>query len=53
MLAIIVLFYSELSVMLFNAQEPLVLDGFSAIIMGTMSDMLVNKFVGAARKNER
>lgn len=50
-LVVIVLFYGELSVALFNASTPLVLDGFSAIIMGAQSDMLVGKMVGLTRKN--
>ena len=52
-LAIIVIFYGKLSVLFFNAEAPLALDGFSAVIMGAQSDMLVNKIVGLARKNSK
>ena len=51
-LAVVVIFYGELSMVLFNSEVPLVLDGLSAIIMGTQSDVNVNKFVGLARNGK-
>ncbi len=51
-LAVVVIFYGELSMVLFNSEVPLALDGLSAIIMGTQSDVNVNKFVGLARNGK-
>ncbi len=51
-LAVVVIFYGELSMVLFNAEVPLALDGLSAIIMGTQSDVNVNKFVGLSRNGK-